>query len=381
MATLHMTSRYLANAKNAAVLCVAVALLATSAPNVLGAGVTYDPEKNGKLTGSAHVNKIGSLLLADGLAIMSGTEIAIVNGNQGGTQGAEQLHGQLAKTSTTGGNAKGYAIFDRGNGLSSLSTKQSEQRVNLSNGTSVKGTITKVDGDAVTIAGQVIALSQIKSISGPNVFKFDVPLTGDSPTIIFKSTSRGFTIVPHSKAGWLGLGALTATAIAVPIAVPLAVDSGGGNGGGSTLLMGQLTQTQPGHVNVSLPWVRPGRGTSTRPNNLTNLSAVSDAIRPLNGQVGMTNGAHGGFGQHLQAHHRGGFHHRFMNGHRLAEFGRAGGRLAFIASIEGAKAVATQQLKQAPGLPSSGLRHAGHHAGFGRPDHMHVRFRRFRLGR
>ncbi len=75
------------------------------------------------IKGQAKCNKVGALLLSDGLAIMSGNTIEVTGKAQGSSASpGPQLDGVIYKTISQGGGViKAYAFFNGGSGISQIS--------------------------------------------------------------------------------------------------------------------------------------------------------------------------------------------------------------------------------------------------------------------
>jgi hypothetical protein len=167
------------------------------------------------------VNKVGALLLADGLCVIAGSTIDITNNGQ------PQLHGHTFKVEQLpGGGTKGYAWFNQGPALSNLG--DCNERVDLLDGSSAPGPIQDITSDTVTAAGKTFPMSSVKLVHSGHVFSFQngekVSKTNFNPTCA--KVAAG-TKAKAPKEGHLTrniiiatvVGCLIATAIAVPIAV------------------------------------------------------------------------------------------------------------------------------------------------------------------
>jgi hypothetical protein len=184
------------------------------------------------VSGQAPVNKVGALLLTEGLAIMSANTIEIQGHAPNGPK-QTQLQGKIFKTAQTPNGVKGHVYFDRGPGLASLDATNCDEFVKMMDGTKVSGPISEVTDNAITCARRSIPMNEVKDISSARVFRFTSSL-GDKPHLNFEPTCvKGVAstkVHPKSTSSSDGFpigkvllivagGCLIATAIAVPIAV------------------------------------------------------------------------------------------------------------------------------------------------------------------
>ena len=101
------------------------------------------------LSGQAPINKVGALLLTEGIAVMTATTMDIQSKGPDGSK-QSQLQGQLFKTSQNGNTIKGEVYFDRGPGLTVLDRKQCNEFVKMIDGTKVTGPISHVTASSIT---------------------------------------------------------------------------------------------------------------------------------------------------------------------------------------------------------------------------------------
>jgi len=183
------------------------------------------------VSGQAPVNKVGALLLADGLAVMSANAIEIQGKGPNGPK-QTQLKGKIFKISQTANGVKAHVYFDQGPGLSALdSVNCNDEYVKMTDGTKVSGPISDVADNAITCARRAIPMNEVAEVHSPRVFKLNSSL-GDKPHLNLeptcikavattkvqpKSTSSGGVPV----AGLLIGGCLIAAAIAIPLAVAI----------------------------------------------------------------------------------------------------------------------------------------------------------------
>lgn len=191
------------------------------------ADVAYDASSG--LSGEVPVNKVGALLLASGVAVMSGTTITVNNAS-----GQAQLNGQLFKTATSDGNVSGSAYFGDGPGLSKLDSTACSEYVDLTDGTRVTGPVSGVTATAITCAGQSIPLSSVAAVHAARVFNFTLK-TGSSPRMSFSPTCNKVVAqakkdAPHRSMKTKVIVSLAVIAIvACAIAIPIALTAGNNN--------------------------------------------------------------------------------------------------------------------------------------------------------
>lgn len=178
------------------------------------------------IKGQAKCNKIGALLLADGLAIMSGNSIEVTGKGKGDkTPPHNQLNGIIYKTlPLSGGAVKAWVFFNGGAGLSLLSNAVCSEHVDLNDGSKVDGAISSVTASEVVISSQTIPISRVSQIHSGRSFQFTYkgsssPLTFQPTCIKAVATSKGIT----GKQILIGLA--LALVIAAAISIPVAIAS------------------------------------------------------------------------------------------------------------------------------------------------------------
>ncbi len=211
-------------------LSVIFAFQFTICPYAAYADVSYDAASGPK--GDAPVNKVGSLLLAGGLAVMAGTAITIATASSSGN--VTQLSGNTFKTSISGNTVRGQAYFDNGPKLSSIDAQSNNDYVELTDGSQVRGPISNVTNEGLRCGGQEISMSSVASIHSARVFNFTCT-TGANPKMSFTSTCGKPVAVKPAKtssstngpeafkkvAAIAVVGAIVSCAIAIPLAVTL----------------------------------------------------------------------------------------------------------------------------------------------------------------
>lgn len=225
-------------------ILLAVQLTCTQA---LAAAVNVNPGGN-SVQGQVPVNKIGSLLLAEGLAVMSGTSIEITGKDTGNKNSVSQLTGQLVKVSVSGtasrSNVTGYAAFTGGPGLMALKKGTYAESVELTDGSTVKGPVSSVTQDSVVCNGSSISMSTVSEIHCPSVYKFSMSVAnGEAQKISFESTctkasapkeekqpkqsSSSSSYTSEHKGARIVVSCILLAGVACAIAIPIAVACGG----------------------------------------------------------------------------------------------------------------------------------------------------------
>jgi hypothetical protein len=219
-----------------------VKLLALFMGFLIGIQMTYCPVANaaasamsvtsgGGVQGQLPCNKIGALLLADGVAIMNGTTIEVTGKAQDG-KSQSQLHGKIFKVEQVGGNINGSAFFEDGPGLATLMAANCSESVKLNDGSLVKGPIDSITQDAVSAGGRSIPMSQVLKIHSAKVFNFHMKnerisfeatcLHAAASTKTSKTSSGDHFWQQHpfwTVAIIAGVGCGIACAIAIPVAL------------------------------------------------------------------------------------------------------------------------------------------------------------------
>jgi hypothetical protein len=217
-------------------LSVVFAFQMTIFPHAAYADVAYDAASGPK--GEAPVNKVGSLLLAGGLAVMAGTAITIATASSSGN--VTQLSGNTFKTSMSGNTVRGQAYFDNGPKLQSIDAQSNSDYVELTDGSRVNGPVSNVTSEGLRCGGQEISMGSVASIHSARVYNFTCT-TGPNPKMTFTSTAGKAVVVKttktsssssssgeHSTATKVIVTGLVLAGIACAIAIPIAVCCGGG---------------------------------------------------------------------------------------------------------------------------------------------------------
>jgi hypothetical protein len=138
------------------------------------------------ISGQAPVNKVGALLLTEGLAIMSANAIEISGKGPNGPK-QSQLKGKIFKTTQTANGVKGHVYFDQGPGLASLDASNCDEYVKMVDGTKVTGPISDVSDNAITCARRSIPMNEVSEVHSARVFKLASSL-GDKPHMNLEPT-------------------------------------------------------------------------------------------------------------------------------------------------------------------------------------------------
>ena len=210
--------------------------------------ITFKPSTDSapaSLQGHLPLNKVGSLLAADTLAILNGNEITIQSSHTPDPQKPDLFKGQILKSKIeTVGDAKnlsGIAYFNGGTRLDKLSHTQCDESVTLTDGQTLKGIIESADKMQLALktsgALQTIKMADVSAIHSPRAFNFSMPVPKGTDTgnpAGFNAEMGRMTLNPtcHVLSGGattsstkkkviiIAVGVtLIATAIAVPIAV------------------------------------------------------------------------------------------------------------------------------------------------------------------
>ncbi len=210
-------------------LSVVFAFQMTIFPYAAQADVSYDAASGVK--GEAPVNKVGSLLLAGGLAVMAGTAITIATASSSGN--VAQLSGNTFKTSISGNTVRGQAYFDNGPKLSGIDSQSNSDYVELTDGSRVNGPVSNVTSDGLRCGGKEISMGSVASIHSARVFNFTCT-TGANPKMSFTPTAgKPVAVKPvktsssssgeHSTMTRVIVTGIVLAGVACAIAIPVAI--------------------------------------------------------------------------------------------------------------------------------------------------------------
>lgn len=204
----------------------------------LAAAVNVNPTAN-TVQGQVPCNKIGALLLADGLALMSGNTIEVSGHSRGESKSTTQLTGVLCKVAVQGSGASstvtGYACFTGGPGLPNLNKGSCSERVDLTDGSSVKGPISSITPDQLVCGGRPISMGSVAAIHSASAFKFSMSVAnGEAQKMSFDPTCIHAAAVKPEKQSTpsapsehrgarIIVSLLCIAGIACAIAIPIAV--------------------------------------------------------------------------------------------------------------------------------------------------------------
>jgi hypothetical protein len=262
-------------------------LLAVHPLTALAADVKFTPATSTapiSIDAQVPVNKIGALLLADGLCIMTGTTIVVMGKAGPSAPHQAQIQGHIVNNQLTAngkvGQINGKAYFDHGPSLKTLGEPK-EERVVLHNGHIYNGHIVSVDDHVISLqqtqGGENVhvPLQDVKAIHSPHVYNYTVNIKADNvmsqtdsftahaTRINFQPTTNTHVASvknsslrhPTAKQVVIGTGVVlvVATAIAVPIAVGVAahnhhmhqIAQQNSNRVAQALLIRRLQTTQP----------------------------------------------------------------------------------------------------------------------------------------
>jgi len=146
----------------------------------LAAAVNFTVGQSSSLNGQVPVHKIGNLLLAEGMALLDGSDVSVTAKNKDSKGTESVLKGKLFKTGVTGaGKAAaidGIAYFNAGSQLSSLEPQCTGESVDLSDGSKITGPISDITQEAVSIASKTIPMSSVAAIHSSHVFNFSLKM-------------------------------------------------------------------------------------------------------------------------------------------------------------------------------------------------------------
>ena len=205
------------------------------------AKVTYE---NNRLEGNGAVNKVGKLLIAEGLATLTATTVEISSTDSSGNKSSE-LKGRLFKTDRFGNTVRGLAYFNEGPMLSKLDSAGCEEYVVKIDGTRVDGPIRDVANTGVACGDQIIPLGMVSEIHSARVFEYSAQV-GDKSKVNFKATCNKLKAHLTMKRKIIigTIAVLIIAGIACAIAIPIACSGGGGGNNPQPVFFPQA-QSQP----------------------------------------------------------------------------------------------------------------------------------------
>jgi hypothetical protein len=254
--------RYIAALLSLVMLLQFNLLIAPAFAEVVSVTASSD-SSTGSISGQFAVTKVGALIAADALAILSGTEIKIENhsnnnspaknpttGNSdsGGTgkndpkyksgqhasdnsdAGAKEplLVGSLVQVTTSSHLIKGCALFTGGKNFRRLNLRACPDRVTTKAGKSYTGKITVTTDKSLTIVGldgsHDVNYSDISDIHSGRAFFFSIP-NYDGPTSKMSLSPTCIHSAQGSTVKKLIIVGLVFTVVAVSVAVPVAVSA------------------------------------------------------------------------------------------------------------------------------------------------------------
>jgi hypothetical protein len=236
-------------------LVVAATLLLSIHPlTALAADVKFTPATSSapiSIDAQVPVNKIGALLLADGVCIMTGTTIVVMGKAGPSAPHQAQVQGHIVNNQLTTngkvGQINGKAYFDHGPSLKTLGEPK-EERVVLHNGHIYNGHIVSVDDHVISLqqaqGGENVRvpLQDVRAIHSPHVYNYTVNIKADnvmSQTDSFTAHATRINFQPttnthvasiknsnslrHPTVKQVVIGTAVVLGVATAIAVPIAV--------------------------------------------------------------------------------------------------------------------------------------------------------------
>lgn len=180
-------------------------------------------EPGGGPHGQASINKVGNMLLAEGIAVLTQTTLTITASNNGQTQTV--LQGNVFKTNMSGsGNVTGFVHFNGGTMLSRLQTNNHE-RVSKTDGSKQSLQIVSVSPQVIEAKDTSVQVHEVTGVHSPHVYSFEIS-AGQNPSCILRPTCN--CLIRKRFVMALILVGL-ACAITLPIVIPLAAGGGRGN--------------------------------------------------------------------------------------------------------------------------------------------------------
>ncbi|MCW5823006.1 MAG: hypothetical protein KIT34_09395 [Cyanobacteria bacterium TGS_CYA1] len=199
---------------------LALLILQLQMPPYVEAAIT---SVDGKPQGQANLNKVGSLLLADGVAILTETTLTINATQNGQTQTV--LQGNVFKTNvSSSGNVTGFVQFNGGTMLSRLQ-QNTHERVSRTDGTKQSIQITSVSPQVIETKNSDIPVPQVNHVHSPHVYTFEIS-AGEEPKCILRPTCHCL-LRKRFVMALIMVGLVCA--ITLPIVIPLAAGGGGNN--------------------------------------------------------------------------------------------------------------------------------------------------------
>ncbi len=184
------------------------------------AAITNVPEHGPQ--GEAGINKVGSLLLAEGVAVLTETTLTIKALQNGQSQTV--LQGNVFKTNmSASGNVTGFVHFTGGTMLSQLQANN-HTRVSKTDGSKQSLQLVSVSPQVIDAKENQIPVKQVIHVHAPHIYTFEIS-AGENPSCLLKPTCNCLNRKRFVMALIL-IG--VACAITLPIVIPLACSGGGG---------------------------------------------------------------------------------------------------------------------------------------------------------
>jgi hypothetical protein len=219
---------------------LAIFTYATFLPALAAATFSTDATGHGAVQGQVPVNKIGALLLADTIAMISNQTME-VKSNNSSNNGQSLLSGQIFNAQQMpGGGIKGSVIFTAGARLAELCKKGGMERVQTSSGDIIEGQIAGVSADGLDVTmsngtTRHVDGGSLKCIDAPCAFEFNIASGGSrmafshctlASVVQVKQPKQHVSTGGSDRMRKIVLTSVIVLAIATAIAVPIAVGVG-----------------------------------------------------------------------------------------------------------------------------------------------------------
>jgi hypothetical protein len=209
-------------------------------PALAAATFSTDATGHGAVQGQVPVNKIGALLLADTIAMISNQTME-VKSNNSSSNTPSLLSGQIFNAQQMpGGGIKGSVIFTAGTKLSQICRRSGMERIQTSTGDIIEGQITGVAPDGIDLLtpdgnAKHIDGASLKCIDAPCAFEFNIASNGSrmafshctlASVVQVKQPKQHVSTGGSDRMRKIVLTSVILLGIATAIAVPIAVGVG-----------------------------------------------------------------------------------------------------------------------------------------------------------
>src|SRR5277367_6281907 len=152
------------------------------------------------LQGELPVHKLGNLLFAEGVALLQGQEMSILEKTETTNHLEAVLKGRIVKTETVSSNGstliKGISYFNDGTKLPSLEPNCKKESVDLKDGSKLIGHISDVSNDALSVGSKTVLMSNVSAIHSGHAFNFNVKISAENQSGSVKGDSTGMNFSP-----------------------------------------------------------------------------------------------------------------------------------------------------------------------------------------